>query len=96
MAFKNGQIAEYGSKEFNENRAVYTILDKGIIKSGCGVEFQAELYHRTQGFCIAGSCGVYHNEVWGYRLYFNDGTTGGNMYSSEAEALKAWEAKTKN
>jgi hypothetical protein len=90
-----GKIAEYGSKEFEENQAKTTILDSGIVINPHGCEWNANLYYRTQGYKIAGSCATWGNEIWGVKIFFGDGTTGGKMFLSYDEALAYWNSLSK-
>ena len=68
MEHHTGQIAEYGTKEFNDNIAVLTTLEKNNYVNPAGMIFPAELYHRTEGFKPAGSCATWGEEVWGYSI----------------------------
>lgn len=90
MIYYTGLIAEYGTREFEDNKAVYTILAKGIYTNPHGIEKNCELYHRSEGYHMAGSCAVYGFEVWGYRIYQNDGTTTGKMFDNMQESITEW------
>jgi len=63
MSHTPGQIAEYGTQEFNNNQSVYTILESGIYTNSCGIQFKTDLYHRTEGYKNAGSCAIWTSEV---------------------------------
>ena len=90
-----GKIAEYGTEEFNNNQAVFTILDSGTTTNPNGITRKMELYHRTQGYKDAGSCATWGNEIWGVKIYFNDGTTGGQMFL-DMDAAKDYFYNRKN
>lgn len=77
-----GKIAEYGSDEFKNNQAIFTILDSGISVNPHGIERKVELYHRSEGYKLAGSCATWGREVWGVKIYFDDGTTGGHAFDN--------------
>ncbi len=75
---KPGQIAEYGTPEFENNKSVRTILESAVIVNPHGFQRKIELYHRSEGYKQAGSCATWTLEVWGYTIYNDDdGTTGG-------------------
>ena len=73
----NGQVAEYGSQEFENHKSVLTILESAILVNPHGIRRKIELYHRTEGYKPAGSCAIWTKESYGYRFYNSDGTTGG-------------------
>jgi hypothetical protein len=90
--FHTGQIAEYGTPEFQENKSVRTVLEKGKVENGCGVVRDVELYHRSAGFKPSGSCAIYTKEIWGFTIDYSDGTTGG-ANSTDFDMIKGrWEA----
>jgi hypothetical protein len=91
MEHRINQIAEYATPEFNENRAIYDVLEQGIYTNPHGLKFECELYHRSEGYKPAGSCAIYGFEVWGYKIFWNDGTTGGKFSSNENDIRIAWE-----
>ena len=91
MDKKQGQIAEYGTPEFENNRSIRTVLEKGIHTNlSTGLQRNAELYHRSPGYKPAGSCAIYTNEVWGYAIYQEDGTITGKNSSNKQEILDRW------
>lgn len=76
-----GKIAEYGSKEFEENQAVITTLESGISINPHGITRKIELYHMSKGYKMSGSCASWVKETWGVKIYFaDDNTTGGQRY----------------
>ncbi len=84
--------AEYGSPEFNNNRSTDTVLRKGIYTSPHNIQSNIELYHRTQGYTLAGSCARWTNEIWGVKIYYySEGTTGGKQFLTEIEAVEYFE-----
>ncbi|MDD4308671.1 MAG: hypothetical protein PHU53_07705 [Thermoplasmata archaeon] len=87
--------AEYGSKEYKEFESHDTVLDNTIYVNPSGMEFNANFYHRSEGYTIAGSCGRWTNEIWGYRIYYKDGTTGGRMFNTYDDAFEAWQNLSK-
>lgn len=90
MTKQAGQIAEYGSEEFKNNQSVYTVLEDGVNVNSHGIERKATLYHRSAGYKAAGSCAIWTNEVYGYSIFYDDGTTGGK-FSSDADYIsEAW------
>jgi len=91
MEHHQGQIAEYGTKEFNDNQSIYTVLDRGLYTNPHGLKYPAELYHRTKGYKIAGSCATWTEEVWGYKIFWNDGTNGGKYSPIKNDILMLWE-----
>jgi hypothetical protein len=94
MEHKPGQVAEYGTQEFNKNQSVYTVIEKGKTVNDSGVVRDVELYHRTEGYKPTGSCAIWTLETWGYRIFFSDGTTGGKMFREETSAREAWDNLT--
>lgn len=90
MTRESGQIAEYGSSEFQNNQSVFTSLEKGLHINSCNISFECELYHRTEGYKPAGSCAIWTKEVWGYRIFQHDGTITGRMFLTKDEALENW------
>jgi hypothetical protein len=89
-----GQIAEYGTDEFKNNQSIRTVLKIGKYINPHNISFKIELYHRTQGYKPAGSCAIWGNELWGYTLYYDDGTTGGRNTSNKEEIFKRYDELT--
>ena len=94
MSHTPGQIAEYGTQEFNNNQSVYTILESGIYTNSCGIQFKTDLYHRTEGYKNAGSCAIWTSEVWGYKIHQLDGTTTGKFSINKDEIINHWKTLT--
>jgi hypothetical protein len=90
MDHYSGQIAEYGTIEFENNKSIYTVLERGVYVNPHGIKNPCELYHRTAGYKIAGSCAIWVKEMWGYKMIYSDGTNGGKMFLDKNEALTAW------
>lgn len=90
-----GQIAEYGTAEFNANKSVYSVLERGTYINPHGLKYPCEFYHRTEGYKPAGSCAIWGLECWGYRIFWNDGTTGGKFFHNQADAMAAWNSLNK-
>jgi hypothetical protein len=91
MTHTPGQIAEYGTSEFKENQSIYTILESGIYTNPHGIQFKTELYHRSEGYKLAGSCAIWTNEVWGYKFFEHDGSTTGKFSSNKEEIINHWQ-----
>ncbi len=87
-----GQIAEYGTPEHDNHRSIRTVLENATFVNPHGIQFRAEFYHKTEGYTPAGSCATWTKEVWGYRIYWNDGTSTGKFWSDEAVAQAYWES----
>jgi hypothetical protein len=90
MEHTSGQIAEYGTKEFNDNQSIYSVIERGLYINPYGMKFPTEFYHRTEGYKIAGSCAIWTSEVWGYKIFWNDGSTTGRFYHNEEIAIEVW------
>ena len=85
------QMTEYGTKEYKEHKSVYTQLDEMIWVSPISQSLTMVLYHRTEGYKPAGAAVTWISERWGYSYKYPDGTTSGQSYITEKEALDSWE-----
>ena len=94
MSHTTGQIAEYGTPEFNNNQSIYTILESGIYTNPHGIQFKTDLYHRTEGYKLSGSCATWTNEGWGYKIHQSDGTTTGKFSNNRQEIIDHWKTLT--
>jgi len=90
MEHKIGQIAEYGTKEFNDNQSIYSVIERGLYVNPHGLKYPTEFYHRSEGYKIAGSCATWTKESWGYKIFWNDGTNGGKYFYNREEAEILW------
>ncbi len=91
-----GQIAEYGTEEYNSNKSAYTILEKATYVNPHGIEHPAVLYHRSAGYKPAGSCATYCKEIWGYSIFWeSDGTNHGRYSGNENDAREWWNTMSK-
>ncbi len=90
MTRESGQIAEYGTDEYKNNKSEFTSLEIGIYVNPHNISFKCELYHRTEGYKLAGACAIWSKEIWGYKIFYHDGTNGGKMFLSKDEALENW------
>lgn len=81
--------AECGSTLARENAARYTVLATEIMTLA-NRRRQVELYHRTAGYTLAGSClRLQRTECWGYT--WSDGrATHGRSFATLAEAQAAF------
>lgn len=75
--------AEYGSKLFEDHKSIYEELDRGTYVNPHGISFPVVLYHRTAGYKIAGAAAIWTEEVWGYSIQYQDGTTGGKFSTDQ-------------
>lgn len=90
-----GQIVEYGTEEFESNRAIETILGDSMYINPHKITTPMVLYHRTAGYHMAGSCAAWADETWGIHLYYNDGSIGGKMFDKRADAFLYWKVLEK-
>jgi hypothetical protein len=96
MSHTPGQIAEYGTQEFNNNQSIYTILESGIYINPHGIQFKTDLYHKTEGYTPAGSCATWTREIWGYKIHQPDETTTGKFSINRQEIIDHWKTLTES
>lgn len=90
-----GQIAEYGSEEFENNQSVLTILETKTVKTfPHGIIRTFEFYHRSEGYKMSGSCATWTREVWGWR-FFSEGSSFGEFGSDKDKFKSAFDSKGK-
>jgi hypothetical protein len=77
---------EYGSKDFENNQSVFTILEESQFTNSCGIKFDVIFYHRSAGYKLAGSAAIWTDEVWGYQYQMDNSTHG--RYWKDKETAK--------
>lgn len=88
MEFK--KVVEYGSVEYWNNRSHVTILMRDNYVNAHDMKYPCHFYTRNAGYKFAGSAAIWTDEVWGYQIFWPDGTITGKYWAKKDTALEYW------